>query len=146
MVDAHLPSPNKKNQKLYRPVFCIRFNYLKAAEPLRGGSLLFTTKFPEISGIHLINIGRMKDRVDLGPTYGFEHETHGLGIQYLNHLVIAHALLLHKLSKLTTSKQKHGPTCKPKLAFFELLICFVAISAFLFHSCFQTGLHPLQCS
>ena len=25
-------------------------------EPLRGGSLLFTTKFPEISGIHFIDM------------------------------------------------------------------------------------------
>ena len=25
-------------------------------EPLRGGSLLFTTKFPEIPGIHFINL------------------------------------------------------------------------------------------
>ena len=30
-------------------------------EPLRGGSLLFTTKFPEIPGTHFINLGRMKD-------------------------------------------------------------------------------------
>ena len=29
-------------------------------EPLRGGSLLFTTKFPEIRGTHFINFGRMK--------------------------------------------------------------------------------------
>ena len=29
-------------------------------EPLRGGSLLFTTKFPEIPGTHFINLGRMK--------------------------------------------------------------------------------------
>ena len=28
-------------------------------EPLRGGSLLFTTKFPEILGTHFINLGRM---------------------------------------------------------------------------------------
>ena len=28
-------------------------------EPLRGGSLLFTTKFPEIPGTHFINLGRM---------------------------------------------------------------------------------------
>ena len=32
---------------------------LKAAEPPRGGSLLFTTKFPEIPGTHLIDLGRM---------------------------------------------------------------------------------------
>ena len=29
-------------------------------KPLRGGSLLFTTKFPEIPGTHFINLGRMK--------------------------------------------------------------------------------------
>ena len=29
-------------------------------EPLRGGSLLFTTKFPEIPGTHFIDLGRMK--------------------------------------------------------------------------------------
>ena len=27
---------------------------------LRGGSLLFTTKFPEIPGTHLIDLGSMK--------------------------------------------------------------------------------------
>ena len=27
---------------------------------LRGGSLLFTTKFPEIPGTHFINLGRIK--------------------------------------------------------------------------------------
>ena len=30
-------------------------------EPLRGGSLLFTTNFPEIPGTHFIDLGRMKD-------------------------------------------------------------------------------------
>ena len=29
-------------------------------ELFRGGSLLFTTKFPEIPGTHFINLGRMK--------------------------------------------------------------------------------------
>ena len=29
-------------------------------EPLRGGSLLFTTKFPEILGIYFIDLVRMK--------------------------------------------------------------------------------------
>ena len=29
-------------------------------EPLREGSLLFTTKFPEIPGTHFIDFGRMK--------------------------------------------------------------------------------------
>ena len=29
-------------------------------EPLQGGSLFFTTKFPEITGTHFINLGRIK--------------------------------------------------------------------------------------
>ena len=29
-------------------------------EPIRGGSLLFTTKFPEIPVTHFINLGRIK--------------------------------------------------------------------------------------
>ena len=29
-------------------------------EPLRGGSLLFTTKFTEIPGAHFTDLGRMK--------------------------------------------------------------------------------------
>ena len=36
------------------------FNYLKATEPLREGSSVFTTKFPDIPGTHLIDLGRMK--------------------------------------------------------------------------------------
>ena len=35
-------------------------------EPLRGGSLLFTTKFPEIPGTHFIDLGRIKGLVNLG--------------------------------------------------------------------------------
>ena len=31
-----------------------------ASRPLQGGSLLFTTTFPEIPGTHLIELGRMK--------------------------------------------------------------------------------------
>ena len=40
-------------------------------EPLRGGSLLFTTKFPEIPGTHFMDPGRMKCWVDLGATWWF---------------------------------------------------------------------------
>ena len=29
-------------------------------EPLRGGSLLFTTQFPEVARTHFIDLGRMK--------------------------------------------------------------------------------------
>ena len=62
------------------------FNYLKATEPLQRGSLLFTTKFPEIPGIHLINLGRMKDWASiLEPHSGFQQKSHELGIQLHNH-------------------------------------------------------------
>ena len=40
-------------------------------EPLRGGSLLFTSKFPEIPGTHFTDLGRMKGWVDLGVTQWF---------------------------------------------------------------------------
>ena len=40
-------------------------------EPLRGGSLLFTTKLPEIPGTHFIKLRRMKGWVDLGATQWF---------------------------------------------------------------------------
>ena len=40
-------------------------------EPLRGGSLLFITKFPEIPGTHFIDLLRMNVRVDLGTTQWF---------------------------------------------------------------------------
>ena len=35
-------------------------NISNPLEPLRGGSLLFTTKFPEIPGTHFTDLGRMK--------------------------------------------------------------------------------------
>ena len=40
-------------------------------EPLRGGNLLFTTKFLEIPATHLIDLGRVKGWVDLGATQRF---------------------------------------------------------------------------
>ena len=65
------------------------FNCLKAAEPLRGGSLLFNIKFSKILGTRLISFGRMKDWVDLGVIQWFWTWTPGLGIQRLNHQAIA---------------------------------------------------------
>ena len=47
------------------------FNYLKATEPLRGGSLRFTTKFPGIPGTYLIDTGRLKGWVNFGATQCF---------------------------------------------------------------------------
>ena len=50
------------------PFYGLGFNCLKAREPHRGGSLLFTTKFPEIPGTYFIDLGRMKGWVKLGAT------------------------------------------------------------------------------
>ena len=47
-------------QELYNPFLWMGFNCLKATEPLRGDSLLFTTWHPELPGTHLVNLGRMK--------------------------------------------------------------------------------------
>ena len=57
------------------------FNWLKATEPLQGSSLLFTTKFPDIPGTHLIDLGRMKSTLE--PPSDFDHGTPGLRIQHL---------------------------------------------------------------
>ena len=40
-------------------------------EPLRGGSLLFTIKFPDILGTHFTNLRRMRGWVDLGAIQWF---------------------------------------------------------------------------
>ena len=40
-------------------------------EPPRGGTLLFTTKFPEIPGTHFINLRRMKGCVNYAATQWF---------------------------------------------------------------------------
>ena len=51
------------------------FNCLRATEPLQGHSLLLTTTFPEIPHTHWIDLGRIKDEVDLRatPTWGVEN-------------------------------------------------------------------------
>ena len=51
--------PHQK-KTLYGPFLWLGFNCFKTTEPLQGGSLLFTTKFPEIPGTHLIDLGRIK--------------------------------------------------------------------------------------
>ena len=56
-----------------------RFNCLKSTEPLQGGSLLFISQFREIPGTHLINLGRMKDWLDLGVTWSLWTQDHWIG-------------------------------------------------------------------
>ena len=60
------------------------FNCLKATEPLQGGSLLFTIKFPESHGIYPSD-QTQKAESTLEPPSGFKHRTPGLGIQHINH-------------------------------------------------------------
>ena len=40
-------------------------------EPLRGGSLLLTTKFPDIPGTHFTDLKKMKGWVELGASQWF---------------------------------------------------------------------------
>ena len=47
-------------------------------QPLRGGSLLFTNKFPQFRGTHFMDLGRMKGWTDFGATQWF-------CVQRLNH-------------------------------------------------------------
>ena len=42
------------------PFLWMGFNCLKATEPLRGDSLLFTIQFSGVPGTQLIDLGRMK--------------------------------------------------------------------------------------
>ena len=48
-------------------------------EPLQGGSLLFTNKFPEIPGTHFINLRRMKGWVGFGATQWLWTWDHWIG-------------------------------------------------------------------
>ena len=56
-------------------------------EPLWGGSLLVTTKFPQIPGTHVMlsTFEGWKAESTLEPPSVFENKTTGLGIQHLNH-------------------------------------------------------------
>ena len=49
------------------------FNFSKATQPLRGDSLLFTTKSPVDPGTHLNDLEMMK--VDFGVSFDFEPGT-----------------------------------------------------------------------
>ena len=55
-------------KKFYGAFLWMGINCLKTAEPLLGDNLLFTTKSPEVSGTHLMELWRMKDWIKLGTT------------------------------------------------------------------------------
>ena len=50
---------DKKKQKKFMASFYGWGSTASRLEPLRGGSLLFTTKFPDIPGTHFIDLRRM---------------------------------------------------------------------------------------
>ena len=87
----HMENGNQRNvwKKIYGPFLWMGFNCLNATETLEGGSLLFTTKFPESPGDPLIDFRSTSEgwKVEstLEPPSGFEYGTPGLGIQHLNH-------------------------------------------------------------
>ena len=60
-----------KKNIFYSSFLWLGFNCIKATEPLRGDSLLFTTRSPGVPGTYLIDLGRMKGWVDLGATWWF---------------------------------------------------------------------------
>ena len=67
--ERHIPSEiHYSKKKLYGPFLWIGLNCLKAIETLRGDSLLFTTKSPEIPSNHLSELRRMKVWVEYGVT------------------------------------------------------------------------------
>ena len=58
----------KKRKNIFMASFYGWGSTASRLKPLRGGSLLFTAKFPEISGTPFNNLERMKGWVDLGAT------------------------------------------------------------------------------
>ena len=63
MTEVPVDFKHVLKKKLYAPhpsFFCGWCSIPPRLEPLRGDSLLYTTKFPEIPGIHFIDLGRMK--------------------------------------------------------------------------------------
>ena len=67
-------------------------------EPLWGGSLLFTTKVPEIPGTHFIDLEGWMAESTLESPSDFEHGTPGLGIQQL------------MVTKIQTMRKLNNPT------------------------------------
>ena len=63
----------------------MRFNCLKAANPLRGDSLHFTTKSLGGLGTDLAKLGRMQGWVNLRSRSDFEPNAPGLTIHRPNH-------------------------------------------------------------
>ena len=63
----------QKKKKTLCPFLWIGFNCLKATVPVQRDRLFFTTKYSEGPGSHLINLRRMKDRVNIGGPQWFSN-------------------------------------------------------------------------
>ena len=75
LVDPSVSLNHQRKIKNFKKTFMAPFYGWGSTDSrlqlLRGGSLLFTTKFPEIPGTHFIDLGKMKGWVDLGATQWF---------------------------------------------------------------------------
>ena len=68
MIHGYLYQDKKKH---FTTPFYGRGSTASMLQPLWGGSLLFTIKFPEIPGAHFMDLRSMKGWVDLGATQWF---------------------------------------------------------------------------
>ena len=64
-LSAEFPSYLTLSREIFKKIFMAPFyrwgSTTSQLVPLQGGSLLFTTKFPDITGTQFINLRRMKD-------------------------------------------------------------------------------------
>ena len=60
LLAKHANAKTKTKKKKFIAPFYGWGSTASRLEPLRGGGLLFTTKFTEIPGTHFIDLGRMK--------------------------------------------------------------------------------------
>ena len=73
--------------------FCEWGSNTARPQPLRGGNLLFITKFPQEFLVLILSTSEgWKTKSTLEPLSGFEHGTPGLGIQRLENAMIYSSL------------------------------------------------------
>ena len=72
--------------KIMPPFLWMEFNCLNTTEPLRGDSLILTTKCPGVPVTHLINLGGMKSWVDIAAIQWSETWDPWIGNSVFKHL------------------------------------------------------------
>ena len=100
-------------------------------EPLRGGSLLFTNKFPEIPRTHFINFGRMKGWVNPGATQLFWTSAETIFIIRLGYKIIMSLGLRCKTLFHVLKKEEII------LPIFRKTFCTLELFVFWFNDLFQ---------